>query len=203
MSRYFHASRFTNAHRSLCDNASRSKISILGMTNPQYINNVILTGAPPNTSPTQINPGTPGVDFIQPNPTVTIPFPPGISPIVTEVSVPNTNTNVDQIRVVITSPNGTPLVNVTSPSGTNVVNQFPSTPLPENSTLTITLLTPNDNSPQNVTISVIACYTPSTATTVVTSGTVPPSISSTTPSITISSVSPGVTSGTGKFIANI
>ena len=174
------------------------------MTSPQYINNVILTGAPANTSSTQLNPGTPGVDFIQSNPTVTIPFPPGITPIVTEVSVPNTNTNVNQIRVVITSTsNATPLVDVTSPSGTNVVNQFLSTPLPENSTLTITLLTPNDNLPQNVTISVIACYTPSTATTVVTSGTVPPSVSSTTPSITISSVSPEVTSGTGEFKSSL
>ena len=173
------------------------------MTNPQYINNVILTGAPANTSSTQLNPGTPGVDFIQPNSTVTIPFPPGITPIVVEVSVPNTNTNVNQIRVVITSTsNATPLVDVTSPSGTNVVNQFPSTPLPENSTLTITLLTPNDNLPQNVTISVIACYTPSTATTIVTSGTVPPSVSSTTPSITVSSFTTGITSGTSEFIMN-
>ena len=172
------------------------------MTNSQYINNVILTGAPPNTSSTQLNPGTPGVDFIQSNPTVTIPFPPGITPIVVEVSVPNTNTNVDQIRVVVTSPNGTPLVNVTSPSGTNVVNQFPSTPLPENSILTITLLTPNNNPPRNVTISVIACYTPSTATTVVTSGTVPPSVSATTSSITVSSVTTVVTTGTGTKTYN-
>ncbi|CAF1534125.1 unnamed protein product, partial [Adineta ricciae] len=43
------------------------------------------------------------------------------------------------------------------------------------------------------TVSIIACYTPSEATTVVTSGTVPPTISGSTPSITISTVITGTT----------
>ena len=59
------------------------------------------------------------------NASVIIPFAPGITPIVVSVSVPNTNTNVDQITVVITSPNGTVLINETSPTGTNKVDQFP------------------------------------------------------------------------------
>ncbi|CAF4467752.1 unnamed protein product, partial [Rotaria sp. Silwood2] len=48
------------------------------------------------------------------------------------------------------------------------------------------------------TLSVIACYTPATATTIVTSSTVPPSVSGSTPTLTISSSSTGVTQGTGN-----
>ncbi|CAF3464714.1 unnamed protein product, partial [Rotaria sp. Silwood2] len=48
-----------------------------------------------------------------------------------------------------------------------------------------------------VTLSVIACYAPATATTIVTSGTVPPSVSGSTPTLTISSTSTGVTPGKG------
>ncbi|CAF5125650.1 unnamed protein product, partial [Rotaria sp. Silwood1] len=44
-----------------------------------------------------------------------------------------------------------------------------------------------------VTLSIIACYTPSTATTIVTSSTVPPSVSGSTPILTISSTTTGVT----------
>ncbi|CAF1658861.1 unnamed protein product, partial [Adineta ricciae] len=66
-------------------------------------------------------------------------------------------------------------------------------PLPENSTVTITFHTPDDSPAEGVTVSIIACYTPSEATTVITSGTVPPTISGSTPSITISSVITGTT----------
>ncbi|CAF4404263.1 unnamed protein product, partial [Rotaria sp. Silwood2] len=44
-----------------------------GMNNPQYINNPIIIGAPPTTSPSDINPGSDGVDFIEVNPSVFIP----------------------------------------------------------------------------------------------------------------------------------
>ena len=112
----------------------------------------------------------PGVTFTQPNASVIIRFAPGITPIIVEVSVPNTNTNVKQITVIITAPNGTIIGQPVSSSGTNNVTQLPLTPLPENSTLTITFETNDNHPPANVTISVIACYTPSTATTIVTSG---------------------------------
>ncbi|CAF4757728.1 unnamed protein product, partial [Rotaria sp. Silwood2] len=65
------------------------------MNNPQYINNPIIIGAPPTTSPSDINPGSDGVDFIEVNPSVFIPFAPGTTPIIVTVSVPNKNTNVN------------------------------------------------------------------------------------------------------------
>ena len=157
------------------------------MTNPQYITDVKLTGAPPGTKPSDLTPGSPGVTFNEPNPTVTIPFPPGITPIVVDISGPTTNTNVKEIRVVITAPDGTVIVDLVSPPGTNKVTDLPKTPLPENSTVTITFVTDDKQPPENVTISVIACYTPSTAMTVVTSGTTPPSVSGSSPTVIISS----------------
>ena len=169
------------------------------MTSPQYINNVTFVGAPSGTSPTDLNPGSPGVDFNDVNASVTIPFTPDTTPIVTQVSVPNTNTNVDQITVVITAPNGTQIINVVSPPGTNSVTQFPVTPLPEGSTVTITFHTNDGNPPENVTISVIACYTPATSTTTITTtGTVPPSITGSTPTLTVSESTTFITTGTGE-----
>ena len=173
---------------------------ILGMTSPQYINNATINGAPTGTSPSDLNPGSSGVTFIQPDASVTIPFATGITPIVVEVSVPNTNTNVNQIQVIITAPNGTVIVNEVSPPGSNNVTQFPLQPLPENSTLTITFQTNNGNPPANVTISVIACYTPSTSTTLVTSGIVAPIVIGSTSTLTISSSTTVLTTGTGMIV---
>jgi len=175
--------------------------TILGMSNSQFINTATINGAQPSTLPSQLNPGSSGVDFIQTNGSITIPFVPSVTPIVAEVSVPNTDTNVNQIRVVITAPNGTTIVDQVSPLVTNQVKTFPLEPLPENSTITITFETNNGNPPENVTISVIACYTPSTATTIVTSGTVPPTVTGSTPTLTISSITSGVTLGTGEIIS--
>ncbi|CAF4516576.1 unnamed protein product [Rotaria sp. Silwood2] len=169
-----------------------------GMNNPQYINNPIIIGAPSTTSPSDINPGSDGVDFIEVNPSVFIPFAPGTTPIIVTVSVPNKNTNVNKITVTITEPTGTTIVNEVSRENTNKVDSFPITPLPENSTMTITFGTTRGQPPENVTLSIIACYTPETATTVVTSSTVPPSVSGSTPRLTISSTSTGVTQGTGN-----
>jgi hypothetical protein len=178
-----------------------SMYTILGMSNSQFINNATINGAQPLTSPAQLNPGSSGVDFIQPNGSIILPFVTGVTPIVAEVSVPNTETNVNQIRVVITASNGTTIVDQVSPSGTNKVKTFPLEPLPENCTMTITFDTTNGNPPENVTISVIACYTPSTTTTIVTSGSIPPSVTGSTPTLTISSTTSGVTSGTGEIIS--
>ena len=171
-----------------------------GMTNPQYINNATFVGAPPSTTVSQLTPGTPGVDFTSTNASVIIPFLPGVTPIVVSVSVPNTNTNVDNITVIITAPNGTVVVNEVSPNGTNTVINFPVTPLPENSTVTIIFHTSDDKPPENVTVSVIACYTPSTATTIVATGTTPPTVTNATTTLTISSTTTGVITGTGKII---
>ncbi|CAF2982685.1 unnamed protein product, partial [Rotaria sp. Silwood2] len=52
------------------------------MNNPQYTNNPIINGAPSTTSSSDINPGSDGVDFIEVNPSVTIPFAPGTTPII-------------------------------------------------------------------------------------------------------------------------
>ncbi|CAF3385327.1 unnamed protein product, partial [Rotaria sp. Silwood2] len=58
------------------------------MNNPQYTNNPIINGAPSTTSSSDINPGSDGVDFVEVNPSVTIPFAPGTTPIIVTVSVP-------------------------------------------------------------------------------------------------------------------
>ena len=168
------------------------------MNNPQYINNVTLNGAVDGTQPSDLNPGQPGVDFTSTDASITISFTSDITPILVSVSVPNTNTNVVEIIVVITAPNGTVLFNQTSPSGTNSVTGFPVEPLPEGSTLTVTPITSDGSAPQNVTLSVIACYTPSTATTIVTTGTIPPTVTGST-EIVISSSTTELVTGTGNF----
>ena len=168
------------------------------MNNPQYINNVTINGAPDNTNPSDLNPGSSGVDFTSTDASITISFPSDITPILVSVSVPNTNTNVVEIIVVITAPDGTVLFNQTSPPGTNSVTGFPVEPLPEGSTLTVIPVTADGSAPQNVTLSVIACYTPSTATTIVTTGTIPPTVTGST-EIVISSSTTEIVTGTGNF----
>jgi len=168
------------------------------MNNPQYINNVTLNGAVDGTQPSDLNPGQPGVDFTSTDASITISFTSDITPILVSVSVPNTNTNVVEIIVVITAPNGTVLFNQTSPSGTNSVTGFPIEPLPEGSTLNVTPITSDGSAPQNVTLSVIACYTPSTATTIVTTGTIPPTVTGST-EVVISSSTTELVTGTGNF----
>lgn len=144
----------------------------LGMGNAQYIPDATLTGATDGSSPSDLNPGQPGVDFTTTtDASITLPFPSGITPIVVEVSVPNTNTNVNQITVTIKSPTGTVIFTGDSPNdNSNKVTGFPIEPLPEGSTITVTFTTIADNPAQNVTLSVIACYSPSTATTIITTG---------------------------------
>ncbi|CAF3552428.1 unnamed protein product, partial [Rotaria sordida] len=167
-----------------------------GMDSPQYINNPIIIGASSLTSPSEINPGSDGVDFKEKNSSVIIPFAPGITPILASIAVPNKNTNVNNITVTITEASGKILVKQVSPGNTNKVDTFPITPLPENSKITVTFGTNNNQAPENVTISVIACYTPTTATTIVTSSSHPPTVSGSTPALAISSTSAGVTQGT-------
>ena len=141
------------------------------MNSPQDISNPIYTGQVGNPLPQDLRPQGVGVDFSTVNGSVTVPFAPGVTPIVTKVTGPLGNTNVIAIIVTVKSPNGTVLAGpITSPSG-NTVTNFSVTPLPENSTLTVTFLTSDGKPPQNVTLSVIACYTPSTAATVVSTGT--------------------------------
>ena len=166
-----------------------------GMDNPQYINNVTINGAIDGTEPSDLNPGQPGVDFTSPNASITISFPSDITPIIVNVSVPNTNTNVDQINVIITAPDGTVLFNQTSPPGTTSVTGFPVEPLPEGSTLTVIPVTADGSAPENVTLSVIACYTPSTGTTIVSTGTTPPVVTGETSTIIVSSETTEVPTG--------
>ncbi|CAF4980667.1 unnamed protein product, partial [Rotaria socialis] len=63
--------------------------------------------------------------------------------------------------------------------------------LKEGSTITITFVTTGNQPPQKVTLSVIACFAPSTATTIVSSSTAPITVSGPTPTLTISSTSSG------------
>jgi hypothetical protein len=170
------------------------------MNNSQYIKNVTLNGASSSSSPSNVNPGSPGVNMEDKKGNITITLPPGTTPIIKEVSVPNNNTNIKQIHVVITAPNGTVIFDQYSPVGSNTVVGFPTYPLPENCTVTISFETNDGRSAKNVTISMIACYTPGTATTIVSSGTTTPLITTTTPFIIISSKTTGVTTGSGLYI---
>ena len=112
-----------------------------------------------------------GVDFAKLNGSIQAKFAHGVTPIITQVTVPPINTNVIRILVTITSPAGNILFGPqNSTSGTSVTN-FPVTPYPEDSILTVTFGTNDNQPPENVTLSVIACYTPSTAATVVSTGT--------------------------------
>ncbi|CAF1658859.1 unnamed protein product, partial [Adineta ricciae] len=70
------------------------------MGNPQYINNATFQGADNNPDVQNLNPGTQGVDFNEPNSSVLIPFTPGITPILSSVSVPPNTSNVDSITVI-------------------------------------------------------------------------------------------------------
>ena len=144
---------------------------LAGMGSPQNIPKATFTGKPDSDKPADLAPGQPGIKFTEIPATITFPFGPGVTPIVTSVSVPTGTTNVDKITVTITAPNGTKIYEGTSPAGTNTVTGFPVTPLPEGSKVTVSLHTPNNKPPKYVTLSVIACYTPSNATTVVTTGT--------------------------------
>ena len=168
------------------------------MTQTQYISNATFTGAPPNTQVTQLNPTGAGVNFTAPNGSVVIRFAPGISPYVDQVFVASPLTNVISIRVILTSPDGEELVNQLSPSGTNKVTGLSTIQLPENSTVTIIFYTANNEPPQNVTVSIIACFEPSTATTIVTSGSTAPTVTSSPTTLTFSSVTSGTSQTLGK-----
>ena len=141
------------------------------MTETQNIRNPVFTDAPGTPTGQDLAPSGPGVDFNTTSGSISVPFGPGVTPILVNVTVPPTNTNVNQITVTITSPSGAVLLGpLTSPSGNSVTN-FSVTPLPVNSILKVTFNTSDGRPAENVTLSVIACYTPSTAATVVSTGT--------------------------------
>jgi hypothetical protein len=145
---------------------------LAGMGSPQDIPKATFTGKPDSEKPEDLAPSTSGINFTKPGATIKFPFGPGVTPIVTSVSVPKGTTNVVKITVIITAPNGTKIFEATSPKDTNTVTGFPVKPLPEGSIVTVKLTTRDEDKPATgVTLSVIACYTPSNATTVVTTGT--------------------------------
>lgn len=141
------------------------------MNNPQDTNSPIFTGQVGTPVGTDLRPHGPGVNFTTTTASITVPFTPGVTPIVTQVTVPPNNTNVNGITVTIRGPDGTPIVGPTTSKSGNTVTAFPVVPLPANSTLTVNFTTSDGRPAENVTLSVIACYTPSTAATVVSTGT--------------------------------
>jgi hypothetical protein len=157
------------------------------MTDSQYINKPILTGQVGNPKPGDLATNGTGVNFTSvTDSSITITFPPGKTPILFSVTVPPINTNVDRITVTIKLPNGTTIVRPISSTSGNTVANFPLTPLPEGSIIIVTVTTSDGQAPVNVTLSVIACFTSSTAATVVSTGTPAGTPSATT-----------VTTGTG------
>jgi hypothetical protein len=157
------------------------------MTDSQYIINPIFTGQVGNPTGQDLAPNGKGVSFTSTTGnSISIKLPTGTTPIIVSVTVPPTNTNVNQITVTITFPNGTIIVGPISSTSGNTVTNFPIKPLPEGSIVTVTITTSDGQPPVNVTLSMIACFTPSTAATVVSTGTPAGTPSATT-----------VTTGTG------
>ncbi len=129
-----------------------------GMGQPQYLSQPVLNGLYEPTIP-NINPGGEGVTFLDNNASIEIEFNPSITPIVEYVSIANPSiTNVNQVSVTIIASNGSIIETLNSLVGNNFVSGFPLTPLPASSTLYITFQTSDQAPPQNVTISIIACF---------------------------------------------
>ncbi|CAF3556554.1 unnamed protein product [Adineta steineri] len=141
-----------------------------GMGNPQYIHTPTFTDLSPSCSSDQVFPGSDGVNFTTTYGSVIMQFPQDITPILVSISIPNLNTNVLYITVVIKDSTGKILFTGMSREGTNKVDNFQQTPYPPGITVTITFKTRDGKPAEHVTISIIACYTPSTATMVATSG---------------------------------
>jgi hypothetical protein len=131
-----------------------------GMNQPQYLSTPEFNGAHVPTTP-NINPGGEGVTFTSKTASIAIEFAPSITPIVEYLSIADkTITNVNQISVTIIGSNGATIEILNSPVGNTVLTGFPDTPLPASSTLFITFQTSDQAPPQNVTLSIIACFHP-------------------------------------------
>ena len=149
------------------------------MNDPLAIKNPVFTDAVGSPKPADLLPTGPGVSFTTPTGTIKVTFAPDKTPIIGSVTGPTKNSNVVSITVTITRPDGSLVVPaITSTSGNKVVD-FPVTPLPPGSSLTVTPTTKDGSPAQNVTLSVIACLTPSTAATVVATGSTTATIVST------------------------
>ena len=70
---------------------------LAGMGSPQDIPTASFTGKPDSKLPADLAPGKPGINFGKTDATITFPFGPGKTPIVSSVSVPKGTTNVDEI----------------------------------------------------------------------------------------------------------
>lgn len=135
------------------------------MGQPQYVLNPVFNGLYEPITP-NINPGGKGVTFLSNGGSIEIEFNPLITPIVEYVSIANkTITNVNQLSVIIIALNGSVISTLDSPVGVTVITGFPIIPLPAGSTLYFTFQTSNQMPPQNVTLSIIACFHPELTTT--------------------------------------
>lgn len=171
------------------------------MTNPLAIKNPVFTDAVGSPKPEDLLPTGPGVSFTTTTGSIKVTFAPDKAPILGSVTGPTKNTNVDTITVTITRPDGSLVVPpITSTSGNKVVD-LPVTPLPAGSSVTLTFTTKDGLPAQNVTVSVIACITPSTAATVVSTGVTTATIVSTgtgteaQTTLVITTTTPGGTTG--------
>lgn len=123
------------------------------------IPNVVFINALGGPSGTNLHPRGAGVDFGSTEASMSFVIAPGVTAIITQVTVPTRNTNVDQIIVSITAPDGTVTFGPSNSTGGNTVTGFPTHPLPTGSTVIIALCTSDGQPPQNVTLDVTACYT--------------------------------------------
>lgn len=171
------------------------------MNDPLAIKNPVFTNAVGSPKPEDLLPTGPGVSFTSTKGSIKVTFAPDKTPIIGSVTGPTKNSNVDSIIVKIFGPDGSLVVPaITSTSGNKVVD-FPVTPLPPGSTIQVEFTTKDGQRPENVTLSVIACITPSTAATVTAPGSTTATIVSTgtgtekQTTLVISTTTPGAPTG--------
>lgn len=171
------------------------------MTDPLAIKNPVFTDAVGSPKPEDLLPTGPGVSFTTPTGSIKVTFADDKTPILGSVTGPTKNTNVVSITVTITRPDGSLVVPpITSKDGNKVVD-LPVTPLPAGSSVTVTPTTKDGQPAVNVTLSVIACITPSTAATVVSTGVTTATIVSTgtgtekQTTLVITTTAPGTSTG--------
>ena len=149
---------------------------------------MVFVNAVPGFAVVNLHPNRSGVDFQSKQAAISFFIPPDVTAIITRITVPTGSTNVNQIIVTITAPDGTVIFGPSTSTSSNTVTGFPTGPLPTGSTIIVALSNSDGQAPQKVTLEMIACYTASTtaapsteAPTTETPTTAPPSGASTTP----------------------
>jgi hypothetical protein len=135
---------------------------ILGMKQPQTLEKVSVTGAGKKPTVANLQTGSDGINFVTKNEKIEIKLPEDRPTRLTSIEVPPGKTNVNQVTVTITTPDGKIVFSGTSPKGSTVVLIPGDQEFPAGSTVTITLKTNNNQPAQSVTLNMTGCFESST-----------------------------------------